>query len=1040
MRANTWNIVIVGAVFAIGALVAVWIAMLGGYIVELPIDSEWFETDTEDTPGDPPPIPPTDVKVKGGEQVLVPEPVEPVDPEGSGTGSEDPPFDIEELKRLAELEGKQDFSKAYYSPYDYYRTTKNFYNDVPWLAMDAMENAEAGMVPREIRDIEEADLVKVVGDYIYILNPYRGLLVFDVSDPDNPVGLGSAGILGDPVEMYVVDDRAYVIVTTSFGYWYRFSSWSPFMEMDFRPRYQIGTQLVILDISDRTQPTIIKEVGIEGFVTDSRRVGKVIYVVSACRSWYNTYSDTRMDDSTYVMSLNIRDPEAIRIIDEVSFPGESNVIHVTVDHLYVSQWSYEWGLRSRTGQSDLTIVGISDPDGAIVVMDTFSVEGQVNDKYQMDEWSGTFRVVSHFFIGIGQSELFTFDVSDPWNVKPLGHLVIDDNGQLMATRFAGDRGYTIHLPRSIDPLDVLDLSDPSNPVLCDVFEMPGWVTHMEIRGYKIIAIGVDDSEGENNVAVSLFDVSDPWKVVMEERVRLGGQYAHSGANWDPKALTVLDDQGLVLVPFQTYGEDADGNWYSYCAVQVVGFDLEAGDLELGGFFEQPDPVTRTRSVNGRVLATSNRYLQVADVRDIHKPKVRETVELCPEVVDHRVIDGHTVELVREYGSGDLRLRTFAKGLGDMSDPIVDMFMSTPMVKWFWEGRTLYVFSTSDYNGHTWQVIVSRVHLDDPTDPLVTEFMFYIAEPEGDYSYFEYPGTSWMYTESQSWDWGFGFDQEDCPSNPVMVDGTSLAYYVFGTLYLIDVGGTGMGVVSSLTMDTETFLGLMVRGDRILLVDYERTTHDDEEVYYYYRHYWDVYAYTVHSIDIRYDGVMTVIGSFSVPGIPVGASSDGGLVYTISQWWEYGDDLTDKTLNIVSLEGDAGTTVAVLDLTGKGVTVIGDQAVILEKVTRVLGIDELGNNITEDYTVIRTLSLPDMLELRRDVLLGSYTPMGTGEDFIILRGSGQSGMTIMDLRSDAEDTTFGYYKARDHFVSAHRQGDVVFLVQGAYGVTGLHLPS
>ena len=1037
MRTSTWNIAVVGAVVAISALVAVWIAMLGGYIVDLPIDSEWFETDTEDPQQDPPQTPPTDVQDNGGEQVLVPEPVETVDPEGSEPGKgDDLPIEIDELKRLAELEGLQNFSKAYYSPYDYYRNNYLYYKTANLdMEMDAMNGAE---VPREVRDIEEADLVKVVGDYIYILNPYRGLLVFDVSDPDNPVGLGSAGILGNPVEMYVVDDRAYVIVTTSYGYWYRFWSWSPFMEVDFYPRYQIGTQLVILDISDRTKPTIMKEVGIEGFVTDSRRVGKVIYVVSSCRSWYNTYSDTQMEDSTYVMSLNIRNPEAIKIIDEVSFPGQSNEIHVTVDNLYVAQWSYDWGRGDRYGQTNMTIVDISDPDGAIVVKDTFYVEGQVNDRYQMDEWSGTFRVVSHFLIGIGQSELFTFDVSDPWDVKPLGHLVIDDNGQLMATRFAGDRGYTIHLPRSIDPLDVLDLSDPSNPVLCDVFEMPGWVTHMEIRGYKIIAIGVDDSEDERNVAVSLFDVSDPWKVVMVERVRLGGQYAHSDANWDPKALTVLDDQGLVLIPFQSYGEDEDGNWYSYSAVQVVGFDLQAGDLELGGYFEQPDPVTRTRSVNGRVLATSNRFLQVADVRDIHKPKVMETVDLCPDVVDHRVIDGHIVELVREAGSGDIWLRTFAKGLDDMSKPIVDMYVSTPMVKWFWEGQILYIFSIRDIEGSNWQAIVSRVDLDDPTEPLVTEFMFYITEPEGDYSYFEYPGTSWMYTDY--WDWGFGFDQKDCPSNPVMVDSTSMAYYIFGTLYLIDVGGTHRGVVSSLEVETATFLGLLVRGDRILLIEYEDTYSYLEDGYNYYRYYWNEYAYTVHTIEIRSDGYMTDSGTFSVPGIPVGASSDGTHVYTISQWWTYGDELSNKTLNVVSLDGDEATTMVVLDLTGKGVTVIGDRAVVIETVTKFLDIDEWGNNITVNYTVVRTLSLPDMSELRRDVLVGRFTPMGTGEDFIILRGSSQSGVTIMDLRSDAEETTFGYYKVRDHIVTAHRQGDIVFLVQGSYGVTGLQLPS
>jgi hypothetical protein len=1032
---GTWNLVIVGMVLAMSALVAVEIAMLGGFIGQPLADADWSEEEANDPQRNPLPIPPAKQEQKSSEQVLVPEPVETVDPDKPGPG-EEPPIEIEELKRLAQLEGEQNFSKAYYSPYQNYYYGYGF-GDILFSAVDVAEDADLG-VPREVRDIEEADLVKVVGDYIYVLNPYRGLLVFDVSDPDNPVGLGSAGILGNPVEMYVVDDRAYVIVTTSYGYWYRFWSWSPFMDMEFYPRYQIGTQLVILDISDRTQPTIIKEVGIEGFVTDSRRVGKVIYVVSACHSWYNTYSGTHMDDSTFVMSLNIRDPEAISIIDELSFPGQSNVIHVTVDNLYVAQWSYDWGWRARYGQTNMTIVGISDPDGAIVVKDTFTVEGQVNNKYQMDEWAGTFRVVSHFFIGIGQSELFTFDVSNPWDVKALGHLVIDDNGQLMATRFAGDRGYTIHLPRSIDPLDVLDLSDPSNPLLCDVFEMPGWVTHMEVRGYKIIAIGVDDSDDMRNVAVSLFDVSNPWKVVMEERVRLGGEWANSGANWDPKALTVLDDQGLVLVPFSSYRENEDGNWDYFSAVQVVGFDLEAGDLELGGYFEQPDTVTRTRSVNGRVLATSNRYLQVADVRNIHSPKVMETIELCPDVVDHRVIDGHTIEIVRDYETGDHRLRTFAKGMDDMSSPIVDMYVSSYNSKWFWESPVLYVFSIKDMDDGNWQVTVSRVLLSDPTNPLATVLSFYITEPEGSFSSSEYPGTSWMYTSSYYWDWGYGFDLEDCPSNPVMVDGTRIAYYVFGTVYIIDVGlGTNMGVTSSLTVETDTFLGLMARGDNLLLVEYETISRENEDYHPRY-HYWNQFAYKVHSIDIRYDGSMTDLRTYSVPGIPVGASSDGGHVYTISQWWEDPWNLTEKTLNVVSLEGRLGTTVAVLDLTDKGVTVIGDRAVVVELVTRVVGVDDIGNNIYEEYTVVRTISLPEMEELRRDILFGRFTPIKTGDDFIILRGSGQSGVTIMDLRSESEDTTFAYFKVRDSITSAHRQDDIVFLVQGVYGVTGLQL--
>jgi hypothetical protein len=165
-----------------------------------------------------------------------------------------------------------------------------------------------------------------------------------------------------------------------------------------------------------------------------------------------------------------------------------------------------------------------------------------------------------------------------------------------------------------------------------------------------------------------------------------------------------------------------------------------------------------------------------------------------------------------------------------------------------------------------------------------------------------------------------------------------------------------------------------------------------------------------------------------------------MVYTISYWHEDGVPLSHRTLNVVSLEGDVATTTVVLDLTGKGVTVVGDSAIIAESVNSTRPVDGSDEEITEHYTVLRTVSLPDLKDVRTDILVGNYTPIGVGEGFLLLRCSGQSGITVLDLREDAEGTTIGYYKVRDHFVKAHRQGDVVYLVQGVYGVIGLQLPS
>ncbi len=1039
MRKAKWDFILVGILIIISALTVAGIAMYAGIGWDPDSGSFVFESDRTMTDRDsiPPPDPAT--QHQQAEPGLSPYPVTQVDPDAPGSMGEGKDITIDELETLADLEGLQNFSDSTYLG------EQKGLRSPRLLGYGIEQTLDASNDGAIVRDIEEADLVKVVGDHLFVLNSYRGLIIFDLSDPDRPVVLGTAPILGNPVEMYVVGNKAYAIVSTDYGYWYSWSRWLP--QLDVEPmfdmwwggpvRYQIGSQLVIIDLTDLTSPHVMTEVPIEGFVTDSRRVGDVIYLVSSCHSWYNMYADTEMEDRTYVMSLNIADTDNIHRKDEVSFPGISNIIHVTVDHLYVSQWDRRWGSE---GTSNITLVDISDPKGDIISKDTFSVDGRVMDRYQLDEYDDVLRVVSTFQGRNQISELWTFDVSNPWSVRQMGHLQIDDAGNLMATRFEGTRGYTIHLPRSIDPLDVLDLSDPYNPKLCDVFEMPGWVTHMEVRGMKIIAIGVDDSDGERNVAVSLFDVTDPWNVVMEQRVRLGGEHASSNANWDPKALTVLDDQNIVLVPYYSYRENDDGNWESVYAVQVVGFNLREGKLTLGGSFEQPDQVTRTRSVNGRVVATSTRFLQVADISDIHKPKVKSTVELCPNVVDYREFDGYYVELVREYSTGHLRYRAFKEGAIDLNPPVCDVLIAKSWARWFWQGDHLYVFWTKETQLGSWMGMVSKVFIGTPYHPLMWDYSFPLTGDPSDYPYNERPSSN---NYRYNYDYYYSYypyqDTSDVIDNPVLLDGSRLAYYTMGRLYVLDLNDQAHILLQSNTaVELEGYIGLMAGGDTVYLVGYEY-----ERVKYYYGEgtydytYHRYYHYSLLPVDLTSDLYPTVGEQVQIPGAPKGVSADGEYVYTTCNWYGEGYDGTTATLNIVRMGDGVATTEHVLDITGKGVEVIGDQAYITQW-GYISQESESGYQYADPYTIVRVLSLPHLEVSGNYVLMGTYTSLCPGDDFLLLMPSGENGLVVMDLSAEEGEAVFGLYDTRTTYLTCHRQGDRIFMVQGNYGVSTLNL--
>src|SRR5262245_1773328 len=56
---------------------------------------------------------------------------------------------------------------------------------------------QSGATPREV---QETDLYRLEGNRLYYLNGYRGLMVFDVTNPDHPALLGRSPIFGSPVD------------------------------------------------------------------------------------------------------------------------------------------------------------------------------------------------------------------------------------------------------------------------------------------------------------------------------------------------------------------------------------------------------------------------------------------------------------------------------------------------------------------------------------------------------------------------------------------------------------------------------------------------------------------------------------------------------------------------------------------------------------------------------------------------------------------------------------------------------------------------
>lgn len=495
------------------------------------------------------------------------------------------------------------------------------------------------------RDIEEADIVKVVGDRIYVLNPYKGLIVVGVADPDNPKVLGSLDLRGRGIEMYVVGQRAYVLLSADFGVAFddlpssNSSSGGAMPNRSIPPPEFTGSQLAIIDVSVASTPTKLGTINLVGYANASRRVGDVIYVIGDTNPGYLHFYTNPADEPVnegFVASINVADPANIVPVERKTFSGHGLLLHASTDALFAA--AQDWNDSQSEIVTHIQYVDISDVGGAITLRDTVDVPGSIRNRFYMDDFNGVLRVATESNgFGFGKVRLFTYDLATPDNITPLGQTEIIQGETLQAVRFDGPRGYAVTFLQ-VDPLFVLDLSDPAHPAVAGHLEVPGFSTHIEPRGERLIAVGVDNTNGQRP-ALSYYNVSDPAHPSEFSRVVLGppGSYSDSQATYDEKAFKIIDDLKLIAIPFRhqdmTYGggpvpvpaagsgaeTDAAFAPAPRCmnAVQLVDFG-DSG-LTKRGAFEHRGYVQRVGVIANRVFAISNAAIQTVNIEDRDQP-------------------------------------------------------------------------------------------------------------------------------------------------------------------------------------------------------------------------------------------------------------------------------------------------------------------------------------------------------------------------------------------------------------------------------------
>ncbi|HEY6723309.1 MAG TPA: beta-propeller domain-containing protein [Polyangiaceae bacterium] len=480
------------------------------------------------------------------------------------------------------------------------------------------------------RLIEEADIVKLTGDRLYAMSRYGGVAAIDLADVDEPKLLGRHRIEATPFEMYVKEDVVFALYQDYGEYIYD--------EDEGTARFVQTSHVVVIDASEPANMSVLSRFAIPGYISDSRIVGDILYV-AAFEDGY-CWSCTQNQPRTTVMALNVADPSRVQKVDQLSFDdregsyGWRRSLTVTDERMYVA--GPEWGNDGPVG-STIQVVDISDPTGDLVEGDTVQVAGQVNSRWQMDEYEGVLRVISQPFawdLAVPPS-VETFTVNSADDLEPLGAVALElpRPEQLQSVRFDGERGYAITFERT-DPLFTIDLSAPEAPVQTGMLEMPGWLYHMEPRGDRLVGLGFDQDNPDGALAVSLFDVSNLNEPTMIDRANFGGDWGWMVEDQDRihKAFRLFDEAGLIVMPFNgwVYAEDDDyycGSWVS--GVQLI--DWQNDQLTTRGVAEMSSEARRGFLHEQRLLTVSDDRVEVFDISDRDAPARTGNVALAQYV-------------------------------------------------------------------------------------------------------------------------------------------------------------------------------------------------------------------------------------------------------------------------------------------------------------------------------------------------------------------------------------------------------------------------
>ena len=282
--------------------------------------------------------------------------------------------------------------------------------------------------------------------------------------------------------------------------------------------------------------------------------------------------------------------DGFELTDSVSVFTDGQTVYSSTDRMVVAtpRWP-EFNPRTGDPEEDsdyrtaLHTFDITDLDRTDYVA-SGSVKGTLLSRYSLSEYDGHLRVATTDgtpWNSAGSESFVTVLDERDRELVPVGQVGgLGEGERIFAVRFLGDLAYVVTFEQ-IDPLYVVDLSDPTNPTVEGELKIPGFSTYLHpLDDGLLLAVGVDgDEEGATGGSVaSLFDVSDPTDPRLLDKLPLAAfvhdetndvfGHTYSPVDGDPRAFNYWDDTAIIPVSWWL-SRETEGQWLEVNGTEAV---------------------------------------------------------------------------------------------------------------------------------------------------------------------------------------------------------------------------------------------------------------------------------------------------------------------------------------------------------------------------------------------------------------------------------------------------------------------------------------